>query len=42
VPADDAAPIPGAEQPEEAAELAEAEADAAVDVERQLDQPVNN
>jgi small subunit ribosomal protein S2 len=42
VPADDAAPIPGAEQPEEAAELAEAAADAAVDVERQLDQPVNN
>jgi small subunit ribosomal protein S2 len=42
VPAADALPTPGEEQPDEAAELAEAAADAAVDVERQLDQPVNN
>jgi small subunit ribosomal protein S2 len=42
-PAADAAPVPGDEQPEEAAVEAEAAADAALETERQQDdQPVDN
>jgi small subunit ribosomal protein S2 len=41
-PAEDAAPVPASEQPEEAAVEAEASADAQVDVEQQSDQPVAN
>ena len=36
---EDAAPVPGEEQPEEATELAEAEADREIDVEQQSDNP---
>lgn len=41
-PTEDVAPVPTSEQPEEAAVLAEAAADAAVDVEQQTDEPVAN
>jgi small subunit ribosomal protein S2 len=41
-PAEDAAPVPASEQPDEAAVEAEASADAQVDVEQQSDQPVAN